>query len=133
MDDQLKKLKKTMDNSVFKKMSFSPELQNKVLANLQRSSVTTEQLKREVLSILSHQALTGYELLIKMEQIGEKYFENHEGELYQLLHQFEQDELLNGEWLEEDKYYLISKKGKKYLRKMEKEHKEKLSGQERWT
>ncbi|KMK78138.1 PadR family transcriptional regulator [Alkalihalobacillus pseudalcaliphilus] len=133
MSDPLKNLKKSMHDAGFEELTFSQRLQKQVLAHVHRRQINTEQVKKELLALLNRYRLTGFEVMTKLDQIGEKAFENDEGTLYKILHQLEQDEFIIGSWDGEDKYYVTSKKGKKYLKELEKVREEALDGKESWT
>ncbi|WP_088102848.1 PadR family transcriptional regulator [Halalkalibacter urbisdiaboli] len=116
MEDELKNIKQTMNRTVFKNVTFSSTLQSKVLSQLQRATYDSNDVMLFILSSLVHEAKTGYDVLLNIEQMGEEVFTSNEGELYQVLHKLEFDQLIRGEWINEEKYYSLTNKGKNYLK-----------------
>ncbi|ERN55078.1 PadR family transcriptional regulator [Alkalihalophilus marmarensis] len=121
MEDQFKHFKKAMDETHFKGLTFDFKNQEKVKARINQS-MNEEQTKLYLLQTLQHEAKSGFEVLQHIEQMGITHFESQEGMLYQLLHQLEREQIIQGNWSsEEEKYYQLTKKGLKQLKKLQQE------------
>lgn len=72
-----------------------------------------------VLSVLESEDLYGYMIIKRITERSENVFTFKEGTLYPILHNFEQNGLVNAYWTEAEgrkrKYYHITKKGLKSL------------------
>lgn len=79
-----------------------------------------------ILSLLAEEKMYGYQIMRKLEQRSQGYFNMTAALLYPALHQLEQEELAESEWQEgpgerRRKYYRITDKGRKVLEKSEAE------------
>ena len=73
-----------------------------------------------ILSILATGSHHGYQLALELEEKSGGTFQFKHGTLYPILHKLEQEELIVGEWLEEQtrrrrKSYRITAAGRNYL------------------
>jgi DNA-binding PadR family transcriptional regulator len=121
MEDRLNKLRKSMEKSTFKELSFSEKMRNEIHKQINRPDESDDVIMVAILQLLFHEK-TGYEMTGLLRSRGFKKFEDNEGYLYTMLHTLEQKRLITSCWNEEGaKFYQIIDKGKKYLRKQEKE------------
>lgn len=120
MEDRLKGLRKSMENTTFKHLNFSEQQRKQVHEKINKRDENEEDLYLAVLQLLIHEK-TGYELTQLLRARGIQRFEKNEGFLYTLLHRLEQNSVIKSS-LDSlgDKYYQINDKGKKFLRKAEK-------------
>lgn len=120
MEDRLKRLKKTMDETVFNEWRFSEEQQTEIRKKISRQDESEEGVLLAILQLLV-QRKTGYELTQQIRSRGIRKFEDNEGFLYTLLHRLEQTGYLQSSWDEQSvKYYELDDKGRKALKKAEK-------------
>lgn len=73
-----------------------------------------------LLSLLTEQAMYGYQIVKEMKSRSSGYFQFKEGTLYPALHRLEKAALVKGKWEEADsgvlrRYYDITPKGRKVL------------------
>ena len=73
-----------------------------------------------LLSLLTEEAMYGYQIVKEMESRSSGYFCFKEGTLYPALHRLEKAELVEGQWREADsgvprRYYHITPKGQRML------------------
>ena len=121
MDDRLKGLKKSMNNTTFSQLNFTEQLRKGVRDRISKSNESEEDILLAVMQLLV-QEKTGYELVNFLRGRGIRKFEDNEGSLYALLHKLEQDGSLQSGWNESTiKYYQLNNKGRKLLRKTEKQ------------
>ncbi len=115
MEERLKGLKKAMKNTTFESLQFSEELQQKV--NDQIRQISPIALTEVMLPFLI-ESKTGRELAEILHITGEKSILSNEGCIYTHLHQAEQNGIIDSFWAEDgEKYYRLSKKGKKLMQK----------------
>jgi len=74
-----------------------------------------------IFSLLTEEAMYGYQIARELERRSEGYFEVSEGLLYPTLHQMEREGLLSAEWQTPSgkrrrKYYTITPQGHRQLR-----------------
>lgn len=120
MDDRLKNLRKTMDRTSFANLKFSEKHRRNIHEKINRQDENEEDILLAVMQLLIHDK-TGYELMSLLRGRGIQAFEDNEGSLYTLLHRLERAGCLQSSWdTKETKYYQISNKGTKVLRKAEK-------------
>ncbi|MBT2695153.1 PadR family transcriptional regulator [Bacillus sp. ISL-55] len=121
MEERLNKLRKSMEKSTFKEISFSEKMRNEIHKQINLPDETDDMLMAAILQLLLHEK-TGYELTGLLRSRGFSKFEDNEGSLYTILHMLEQKRFITSCWNEEGaKFYQIVDKGRKYLRKQEKE------------
>jgi hypothetical protein len=121
MDDRLKGLKKSMNNTTFSQLNFTEQHRKGVRDKISKSNESEEDILLAVMQLLV-QEKTGYELVTFLRGRGIRKFEDNEGSLYALLHQLEQEGCLQSGWNESTiKYYQLNNKGRKILRKTEKQ------------
>lgn len=113
MEDKLRNLKQSMKNSVFKDLAFSEKHQETI-----RRRTKQENVLEAILQLLATEK-TGIELVQLLRARRITRFEEQEGMLYTMLHQLEQDSLLTSRWEEQAKYYVLTQKGRKWLKKLE--------------
>ncbi|PFO62223.1 lineage-specific thermal regulator protein [Bacillus cereus] len=120
MEDQLKDLRKSMENTTFKHLSFSDQHRKQVREKINASNEKEEDISLAILQLLSNEK-TGYELSQLLRGRGIRKFEGNEGFLYTVLHRLEQNRLIQSSWDHAGaKYYQLNDKGRKMLRKAEK-------------
>ncbi|RSD28699.1 PadR family transcriptional regulator [Mesobacillus subterraneus] len=120
MEERLKKLRKSMENSTFKELSFSERIRKEVHKNINPPEENEEWLTIAILQLLQ-QEKTGYELTGLLRSRGFGKIEGNEGSLYTKLHTLEQKRYIEASWNDQGaKYYKIRNKGMKFLRKQEK-------------
>ncbi|PGS37293.1 lineage-specific thermal regulator protein [Bacillus cereus] len=120
MEDRLKGLRKSMENTTFKHLSFSDQHRKRVREKINASNEKEEDISLAILQLLSNEK-TGYELSKLLRGRGIRKFEGNEGFLYTVLHRLEQNRFIQSSWDHEGaKYYQLNDKGRKMLRKAEK-------------
>ncbi|TCW53340.1 PadR family transcriptional regulator [Bacillus thuringiensis] len=120
MEDRLKDLRKSMENTTFKHLSFSDQHRKQVREKINASNEKEEDISLAILQLLSNEK-TGYELSQLLRGRGIRKFEGNEGFLYTVLHRLEQNRFIQSSWDHEGaKYYQLNDKGRKMLRKAEK-------------
>ena len=120
MEDRLKGLRKSMENTTFKHLSFSDQHRKRVREKINASNEKEEDISLAILQLLSNEK-TGYELSQLLRGRGIRKFEGNEGFLYTVLHRLEQNRLIQSSWDHAGaKYYQLNDKGNKMLRKAEK-------------
>ncbi|MCZ6939132.1 PadR family transcriptional regulator [Bacillus mycoides] len=121
MEDRLKGLRKSMENTTFKHLSFSDQHRKQVREKINASNEKEEDISLAILQLLSHEK-TGYELSQLLRGRGIRKFEGNEGFLYTVLHRLEQNRFIQSSWDHSGaKYYQLNDKGRKMLRKAEKD------------
>ncbi len=121
MEDRLKGLRKSMENTTFKHLSFSDQHRKRVREKINASHEKGEDISLAILQLLSNEK-TGYELSQLLRGRGIQKFEGNEGFLYTVLHRLEQNRLIQSSWDHAGaKYYQLNDKGRKMLRKAEKD------------
>ncbi|HFK1460666.1 PadR family transcriptional regulator [Bacillus sp. YAF12_1] len=120
MEDQLKGLRKSMENTTFKHLSFSDQHRKRVREKINASNEKEEDISLAILQLLSNEK-TGHELSQLLRGRGIRKFEGNEGFLYTVLHRLEQNRFIQSSWDHAGaKYYQLNDKGRKMLRKAEK-------------
>ncbi|WP_020061641.1 PadR family transcriptional regulator [Bacillus sp. 123MFChir2] len=120
MEDRLKGLRKSMEKTTFKHLSFSDQHRKQVHEEINKSYENEEDIFLAVLQLLIYEK-TGYELAQLLRGRGIQKFEGNEGFLYTLLHRLEQNHFIQSSWDHSGaKYYQLNDKGRKMLRKVEK-------------
>ncbi|PDZ44509.1 PadR family transcriptional regulator [Bacillus wiedmannii] len=120
MEDRLKGLRKSMENTTFKHLSFSDQHRKQVREKINASHEKEEDISLAILQLLSNEK-TGYELSQLLRGRGIRKFEGNEGFLYTVLHRLEQNRFIQSSWDHSGaKYYQLNDKGRKMLRKAEK-------------
>ncbi|HDR7644549.1 PadR family transcriptional regulator [Bacillus mycoides] len=120
MEDRLKGLRRSMENTTFKHLSFSDQHRKRVREKINASHEKEEDISLAILQLLSNEK-TGYELSQLLRGRGIRKFEGNEGFLYTVLHRLEQNRLIQSSWDHAGaKYYQLNDKGRKMLRKAEK-------------
>ncbi|MEX0415734.1 PadR family transcriptional regulator [Bacillus sp. C30] len=121
MEDRLKGLRKSMENTTFKHLSFSDQHRKRVREKINASHEKEEDISLAILQLLSNEK-TGYELSQLLRGRGIRKFEGNEGFLYTILHHLEQNRFIQSSWDHSGaKYYQLNDKGRKMLRKAEKD------------
>lgn len=120
MEDRLKGLRKSMEKTTFKQLDFSEEHRKQVCEKINKPYEDEEDIILAVLQLLLHKK-TGYELVQLLGGRGIQKFEENEGFLYTLLHRLEKNHFIKSSWDHSGaKYYHLNDKGRKILRKAEK-------------
>lgn len=120
MEDRLKGLRKSMENTTFQHLSFSDQHRKRVREKINASNEKEEDISLAILQLLSNEK-TGYELSQLLRGRGIRKFEGNEGFLYTVLHRLEQNRFIQSSWDHAGaKYYQLNDKGRKMLRKAEK-------------
>lgn len=119
MENRLRKLKQALDHTSFKPLTFDQAHRNEVMEKIAEQECSPEQIRLSILQLLVQEE-TGYTLAGKIRARGIKTFESDQGALYTTLHILEQKRCIQSEWREEEqKYYQLTKKGRKLLKKYE--------------
>ncbi|MBT2682145.1 PadR family transcriptional regulator [Bacillus sp. ISL-37] len=120
MEDRLNRLRKSMEKSTFKELSFSEKMRKEIHKQINMPDESDDVITVAILQLLFHEK-TGYELTGLLRSRGFKVFDDNEGSLYTMLHTLEQKRLIVSCWNEEGaKFYQLTDKGRKYLRRSEK-------------
>jgi DNA-binding PadR family transcriptional regulator len=120
MEDRLKNLKKAMDQGAFTQLNFTEKHRRNILGKINQPAENDEEILLAIMQLLV-QEKTGFELTKQLRGRGIKKFEDNEGFLYALLHRLEQSGCIQSSWTEaEAKYYQVTDKGRKVLRKADK-------------
>jgi len=120
MEDRLKGLRKSMEKTTFKQLDFSEPHRKQVFEKINKPYGDDEGIYVAVLQLLICEK-TGYELAKLLRGRGIVTFEGNEGFLYTTLHRLEQNKLIQSSWdYSGAKYYQVNEKGRKLLRKAEK-------------
>ena len=120
MEDRLKGLRKAMEKTTFKHLNFSDQHRTQVYEKINKPYENEEDIFLAVLQLLMNKK-TGYELAKLLRGRGVQKFEGNEGFLYTLLHRLEQNHFIQSSWDHSGaKYYQLNAKGRKMLRKAEK-------------
>ena len=126
MEERLKGLRKSMKQTTFKQLNFTEQKRKQVHEKLHKRFEGDEELLFALLHLLVHEK-TGYDLIQLLRARGVQQFEKNEGSLYILLHRLEQGGVIQSSWDDlGGKYYQINHKGRKLLRKAEKNSAEKV-------
>lgn len=116
MEDRLRNLKSTLNESVLKELKFS---KNNRIAVMNRINMKKNP-KLDILQLLQVKR-TGYEISRSLFSRGIYRYQFDEGNLYLLLHELEMSQYIAGEWINEEKYYVLTNKGLKFLHQIEKQ------------
>jgi DNA-binding PadR family transcriptional regulator len=120
MEDRLKNLKRAMDQRTFTQLNFTEQHRKNILGKIHQPADKDEDILLAVIQLLVHEK-TGFELTKLLRGRGIQKFEDNEGFLYTILHRLEQSGCIQSSWTEvEAKYYQLTDKGRKVLRKAEK-------------
>jgi len=115
MEERLKRLKNAMNNHTFRQVEFTDIHRQKI--NQQIEQLQEEDVSKVLLSLLN-QAKTGSELIQLLHIRGINGILNNEGTVFTILHEQEQQGVLESYWSENnEKYYKLTKKGQKILQK----------------
>jgi uncharacterized protein YutE (UPF0331/DUF86 family) len=121
MEERLQKLRKSIEKSTFKQVSFSDRIRERVKKEIHTAVENDNDIILAILQLLNHEK-TGFELTGFLRARGVKRFEDQEGLLYTVLHRLEQNRLIHSAWDQEGaKYYQVSDKGRKLVRRAEKD------------
>lgn len=116
MEDRLKRLKNSMNQSIFKDVVFSDKQRSAIMNKVQQK----KNPELDVLQLLQSKK-TGFEISRALLSRGISNFANNEGMLYVLLHRLEARDLIASEWVDTQKLYQLTSKGSKQLKKQEEE------------
>lgn len=120
MEERLKNLKKSMDQTAFSELTFKEEHRKAIREKIYKED-KEDTIFLAVMQLLV-QEKTGYELVKFLRGRGIRKFEENEGIVYSFLHQLEQEGYLNASWNDSNmKLYRLNNKGTKLLRKSEKQ------------
>jgi len=121
MEDRLRKLKKSMTETVFNGLTFTELHKNNVKNKAAKLNLKSDDELILVILQLLTQEKTGFRLNQNIRARGIENFDNNEGKLYMVLHRLEQKGYLQACWKEDDnKYYQVTDKGSKLLTLAEK-------------
>ena len=84
MEDRLKGLRKSMENTTFKQLNFTEQHRQQVFEKMNQLYENEEDILLAVLQLLIHEK-TGYELTQLLRARGIRKFEENEGLLYSLI------------------------------------------------
>jgi len=120
MEERLKGLRKSLENTTFKQLNFSEEHRRLIHEKINKQGEPQEEIVFAILQLLV-QEKTGYELTQFLRGRRIQRFEGNEGFLYTMLHRLEQNRYIQSSWEDSGaKYYQLTDKGKKFLHKAEK-------------
>lgn len=120
MENRLNKLRHSMEKSTFKELSFSEKMRKDIHNKINTPDANEDEITLAIMQLLYHEK-TGYELSGLLRSRGFQKFEDNGGFLYTMLHTLENKRFIISNWNDEGmKFYQISEKGKKFLRKQEK-------------
>lgn len=124
MEDRLKNFKKAMNRGEFSQLKFSEQHRKNIREKINKQEESEDGILLAVMQLLANEK-TGFELVQLLRGRGIKKFEDNEGFLYTMLHRLEQSGCLESFWSTETsaKYYQLTDKGRKFLRKAEKRQK----------
>ncbi|WP_249870085.1 PadR family transcriptional regulator [Oceanobacillus saliphilus] len=121
MEERLIGLRKSMEKTTFNQWRFLDQHKNKIHEKITKLYESEEDIILAILQLLNLEK-NGYELLQLLRARGVREFEGEEGLLYTKLHRLEQDRFIKARWNKFGvKYYQLDGKGKKVLRKIEKD------------
>jgi len=119
MEDRLKRLKKSMDQTAFSNLNFTEHHQNEIREKAKNTIENENEITLTILQLLVNNR-TGHELSMLLSVRGISKFVDAEGMLYTLLHELEHDKCIQSNWNESKvKYYYLAEKGLGILRKSE--------------
>ncbi|MFD2639229.1 PadR family transcriptional regulator [Piscibacillus salipiscarius] len=115
MENRLSKLRKSLDHSVFKQLTFSEQLREGIFKNLDRDQESDYEIDLSILHLLVEKK-TGYQLLQDLYSRGIYNYESNEGMLYLKLHDLEKQDYITSSWGNDgEKFYRISQIGNNIL------------------
>ncbi|CAG9621323.1 helix-turn-helix transcriptional regulator [Sutcliffiella rhizosphaerae] len=128
MEDKLKRLRKSMENTVMKELIFEKKQMDAI-----RKSIKND-YRLAILQLLRTEK-SGAEVIKGLRARGITAFEDLEGMLFTSLHDLEQQHVLESYWVESEKRYKLARKGHKLLEELEGETRKSLSEklQELWS
>ncbi|MDW0111219.1 helix-turn-helix transcriptional regulator [Sporosarcina aquimarina] len=109
MEERLKNFKKTVDQTLFKKVEFAEEHQQQIHKQMHRSHLT-----QTILSMLT-ESKSGMELTRMLHVRGVEQIVDNEGMIYSIIHEAEQQGWLSVRWKSGVKYYRLTKIGRKQV------------------
>lgn len=120
MDERLRKLRHTMESKTFGHLSFTEEHRKEVHKKIKQADESEGAVILIIMQLLTNEK-SGYEINQHLYSRGVHKFEDNEGFLYTVLHRLEQKGYLRSRWSDSRvKYYQLSDKGKKLLKREEK-------------
>ncbi|KAB2331384.1 PadR family transcriptional regulator [Bacillus mesophilum] len=120
MGDPFYNLKNSIKKD-FAGLSFSEDRKNAVKETIRRKQshlklhYWKEETLKNILDSLQDGAKHGYDISTKLFRKNELSFKSNEGQLYILLHLLENKKIITSKWIEDRKYYSLTRKGKKYV------------------
>lgn len=108
MEERLKYLKKSLEQTAFGQVNFSKTAQ--VHQQIEKGT-----LQQNVLQLLTTPK-SGVELTALLHLRGQANIQHNEGLLYVVLHEAQQQRWLEATWQGNVKYYVLTKLGKEQLR-----------------
>ncbi|WP_456272318.1 PadR family transcriptional regulator [Bacillus sp. AK031] len=119
MENRLKNLKRAMKNTTFRGLDFNEAHRNEIHSKLLHEE-KDEDILFAVMQLLASEK-TGFQVAKQLRSRGIQKFEDKEGLLYTVLHRMESKGYLESAWIEESgKLYKLSNKGRRLLKKQEK-------------
>ncbi|WP_181351290.1 PadR family transcriptional regulator [Thalassobacillus sp. CUG 92003] len=119
MENRLKKLKRSMDKLEFHNLKFDENLRQNIQKNLEHENEGEEDVLLSIFQLLV-QEKTGFTLSKHLRSRGIVRFDDCEGHLYTTLHRLEQKGYTLSQWKDDGgKYYSLTKKGHRLLKKYE--------------
>ena len=110
-----------MNHTTFSELNFTEQHRQEIREKISKEYQSENEILLAVLQLLV-QEKTGYDLVKLLRGRGIRKFEDNEGALYALLHQLELDGCLQASWNAANiKHYSQTNKGRKELRKLEKQ------------
>lgn len=118
MDERLKNLRNALNRNHFKELKYNGKLKEATFQRINQKETNEKDLFIVILNLLSKEK-TGFEISRGIRSKGIEDFEKKEGYLYTLLHKMEQQDYITSHWKSSDqKFYFITKQGKKALRRL---------------
>jgi hypothetical protein len=125
MEDRLKRLKKSMDKTMFSQLNFTEQHRTQIREKINKEGEDEDEIVLAIMQLLVHEK-TGYQIAKQLRGRGIRKFEDNEGFLYTLLHRLEHTGCLQSSWdNSEAKHYQLNDKGTKVLRQAEKKQSKK--------
>lgn len=122
MDERLKRLRQSMKKNTFPELKFTEQHKKRVQKEISMQMENEDYLYLSVMQLLL-QEKNGFELMANLRSRGIKKLEENEGLLYSLLHRLELTGCLDSRWEgTTTKFYRLSDKGKKIMKKAEKKY-----------
>ncbi|ELK47083.1 PadR family transcriptional regulator [Halobacillus sp. BAB-2008] len=119
MDERLKRLKHSLDETALGRLRFSEEKMETVINHIRKQEGERDiDVLLVVFQLLVYKK-NGHHLTQQLRVRGITRFDGEEGRLYLLLHKLENQSYLSSSWESDVKYYRLTPKGQRLLKKYE--------------